>query len=294
MDDLKLTDSANIKIKDTVFSSLFYESEYGIENAKEPYSAISGKPVHHAEKCRLEDVLFRERKNDIAYIMDGKMVCFFEHQSTVNPNMPLRFLIYAARTYERYNLTGKKVLYSSRLVKIPMPEFYVLYNGTRELPSEALKLSDAFIPETGHDFLELTVKLYNINLDKLQDVPALQNCIPLYGYSYLVDRNRQYSGDTRRAVNDCISNNILREYLEHYGSEVVNMLNIEYNADEAREYLVRETREEGIAEGLAKGEIKGEAKILQKMQKLGNSIKQLSEMFGMPENEIEKRLAMEL
>ena len=240
----------NSKIKDTVFSSLFYECENAVENAKELYKAITGKTVKNAEKCRLEDAVFRERMNDIAYIMDGKIVCFTEHQSTVNPNMPLRLLIYAARTYERNQLTGKDVLYSTRLVKIPVPEFYVLYNGKARLDETELKLSDAFMIDSEEKFLELTVKLTDINLDRIQDRPELLQCEPLYGYSYLIDKTRKYNGDTVQAVRDCEKNNILKEYLEHYGSEVINMLNIEYNADEAREYLVRESKAEGKIEGI--------------------------------------------
>ena len=71
--------------KDTVFSSLFYECENAEDNARSLYKALTGKNVEEIEKCRLEEVLFREFKNDVAYIMDGKWVCFIEHQSTINP-----------------------------------------------------------------------------------------------------------------------------------------------------------------------------------------------------------------
>ncbi|MBQ8132879.1 MAG: hypothetical protein IJ192_00460 [Clostridia bacterium] len=286
----------NRKVKDTVFSSLFYECEYAVENAKELYKAVRGRTVNEIEKCRLEDVLFRERKNDIAYVMDKRLVSFMEHQSTENPNMPLRYLLYAARTYERENLTGAKVLYSGRLVRIPKPEFYVLYNGSSELKSTELRLSDAFMEEADEDdnSLEIRVRVIDINFDKLIQNEALRNCKPLYGYSYLIDKTRSYKGDTEKAVWDCMDHDILKEYLEFYGSEVINMLNIEYNEEDARKYLVRESREDGFVDGWKQGQSEGEAKMLKKLQKLGNSIKQLSVMFEMPESEIEKLLAMDI
>ena len=82
-------------------------------------------------------------------------------------------------------------------------------------------------------------------------------CNPLHDYSYLIDKIREYNGDVARAISNCLENDILKKYLEYYGNEVVDMLNIEYNAEEAREYLVRETREEALAEGEAKGKIEG-------------------------------------
>ena len=82
--------SVTRKHKDTVFSGLLYSCDNAVENSKELYKALTGKTVQHAEKCRLEDALFYEFKNDVAYIMDGKWVCFIEHQSAINPNMPLR------------------------------------------------------------------------------------------------------------------------------------------------------------------------------------------------------------
>ena len=125
--------------KDTVFSSLFYECNNAYDNAKSLYKALTGKNVEEIEKCRLEEVLFREFKNDVAYIMDGKWVCFIEHQSTINPNMPLRLFIYAARTYERFITSD--LIYSYNLVNVPKPEFYVLYNGTNKLENSKLMLS---------------------------------------------------------------------------------------------------------------------------------------------------------
>ena len=199
--------------KDTVFSSLFYECENAEENAKDLYKALTGRTVCNAEKCRLEDVLFREFKNDVAYIMDGKFVCFIEHQSTINPNMPLRLLIYAARTFERYFL-NENLIYSSNLLKIPTPEFYVLYNGSRGLKSDKLKLSTAFEEEVEKPDLELIVNVENINYDRIKGT-RLEKCQVLSDYSFLIEKIREYDGDIERAVKDCIELGVLTEYLRN-------------------------------------------------------------------------------
>lgn len=70
---------------------------------------------------KIEDVLYKNFKNDISVEVDGQVIIFGEHQSTVNPNMPLRCLLYVGRAYEQ--LVDKKARYRTTLVKVPTPEF---------------------------------------------------------------------------------------------------------------------------------------------------------------------------
>lgn len=245
MSDVKTTRN----YKDTLFGSLFYSCDDAIENAKALYKALTGKDVENVEKCRLEDVLFRQFMNDVAYIMDGVFICFVEHQSTINPNMALRLLIYLARTYERF-YTGDD-LYKSTLIKLPTPEFYVLYNGKDKLKKYTLKLSDAFKSKTDYPKLELEVKVIDINYDKMQETD-LKNCKILSEYSFVVDTVRKYDGDVERAVKECIEKGVLADYLRHYGSEVVNMLFEEYNAEKALEIKGKEEYDKGERIGFLK------------------------------------------
>ena len=235
--------------KDTLFGSLFYSCDEAIENAKALYKALTGKDVENVEKCRLEDVLFRQFMNDVAYIMDGVFICFVEHQSTINPNMALRLLIYLARTYERF-YTGDD-LYKSTLIELPTPEFYVLYNGKKRLDKYTLKLIEAFKSKTDFPKLELEVKVIDINYDKMQDTD-LKNCKILSEYSFVIDTVRKYDGDVDRAVKECIEKGVLADYLRHYGSEVVNMLFEEYNAEKALEIKGQEEFEKGVNKGFLK------------------------------------------
>ena len=75
----------------------------------------------------LRDVLFMEKINDISFEIGGKLVILIEHQSTINPNMALRLLMYIARVYEK--IIKDRDICSVRVVKVPRPEFFVLYNG---------------------------------------------------------------------------------------------------------------------------------------------------------------------
>ena len=71
----------------------------------------------------LEDVLFKDRMNDISFEIGGKLVILIEHQSTVNPNMALRLLMYVARVYEK--IVEGKSIFTSKKIPIPRPEFFV-------------------------------------------------------------------------------------------------------------------------------------------------------------------------
>ena len=249
MEDVKPTRN----YKDTLFGSLFYSCDEAVENAKALYKALTGKEVHHAEKCRLEDVLFRQFMNDVAYIMDDVFICFIEHQSSINPNMALRLLIYLARTYERF-FTGDD-LYRSTLIKVPTPEFYVLYNGKDKLKTDTLTLSSMFKSEVKSPQAEVIVKVIDINYDNLSEI-VLKNCKILSDYSFVIDTVRKYDGDVETAIKECIEQGVLSDYLKHYGSEVVNMLFEEYDAERALEIRGQEEYEKGEADGEKKGFLK--------------------------------------
>jgi hypothetical protein len=242
-----------------------------------------------------------ERVNDISFAIANKLVIILEHQATVNPNMPLRCLLYLARLYEK--ISNNKDMYKSKLVTIPRPECFVLYNGTADYPDETvLKLSDAFadvkdLGLEGPADLELTVKVININ--KGHNKELVKRCKKLNGYSDFVAKAREYEKElgsreegVKAAVKYCVSRGILKEFLELHSSEVFNMLFTEWNWDDAaspngdaenpflsasvpqwahdalavrfeegREEGQEEGREEGMEQGLEKGLEKGREEI---------------------------------
>ena len=285
MDEVKTTRN----YKDTLFGSLFYSCDDAIENAKALYKALTGKEVKHVEKCRLEDVLFRQFLNDVAYIMDDVFICFVEHQSTINPNMALRLLIYLARTYERF-FTGDN-LYRSTLIKIPTPEFYVLYNGKDKLQTDTLTLSSMFKSEVEKPQAEVIVKIININYDNLSET-GLKGCKILSDYAFVIATVRKYDGDVETAIKECIEQGVLSDYLKHYGSEVVNMLFEEYDAEKALEIKEQEGYEKGKAEGEADGEKKGTLRTLLGLVKKGLlTITQAAEQANMTVEDFELQSA---
>ena len=272
----------NTKYKDSLFSWLFSDPAA----LRELYSAIEGVPLDETLLVTintLEGVLFMERINDISFEIAGKLIVLIEHQSTINPNMAIRLLLYAARVYEK--IIDNKTLYSSKKRRIPRPEFIVLYNGNDPYPDEStLKLSDSFANTAGlisdtSPPLELTVKVYNINHGHNETIA--RNCKRLAGYSAFVDKVREFEkaapdkeAGMKMAIQYCIEHDIMKDFFEANASEVVNMLLTEWNWDDA--LAVR------WEEGVEKGENKKSRELLALIEQ-GYSIEQLKSVLTLQE-----------
>jgi len=224
---------------------------------RELYCALEGVSLPHDTPVSintLEDVLFKDLFNDISFEIDGKLVVLIEHQSTINPNITLRLLMYIGRVYEKI-IEGKNI-YSTKEVKIPRPEFFVLYNGVDPFPDEKiLRLSDAFeklkslrLEEKETPALELIVRIININKGKNKAIA--QRCKKLFEYSVFVAKVRALEKELgslkealKAAVQYCRKHDILKEFLELHGTEVLSMLMTEWNWDDALAVRYDEGRE---------------------------------------------------
>lgn len=182
--------------------------------------------------------------------MGTDIFVFGEHQSTINPNIPVRYVMYAGRAYEQ--LLDKSDRYRTKLVKIPTPEFYVFYNGRKDYPvQQELSLSNAFMAEPRNNSMELKVTVININADKSHVI--LDKCSILREYSQFISTVREHTNEKdpiKRAIEECIDKGILTEYLKRKGSEVRNMLVAEYSYEEDIKVKQEEAMQEGLSQGI--------------------------------------------
>ena len=274
--------------KDSVFVDLFSEDEKAKENFLSLYNALHDtalKDTEQLKNIRLDQVLYMTFYNDVSYLVDNKIIVLAEHQSTINPNMPLRCLEYVSRLYE--TLFESKEKYSRKLLKIPTPEFYVFYNGEEPFPCDkTLKLSDAFIEKTTETSLNLIVKVININRQNRH--PILEKCKTMQEYSIFVETVRKWKEiDTQtgfeKAVEECISNDILREYLKRKTKEVLNMLLAEYDYETDIAVQRAEEREIAFAEGAYQNKLETAAAF----KRLGLDIAKIAQGTGLSREEIE-------
>ena len=292
--------TANRKYKDSVFVDLFSEDEKAKENFLSLYNALHGTNLPLScpvENIRLENVMYMNIINDVSCLVDGKIIVLAEHQSTINENMPLRFLQYIARLYEKLQTPTDR--YLRKLSKIPTPEFYVFYNGVEDYPETiTLKLSDAFMTKPDSLPLELEVKVYNINKSKGAEV--LSRCKTLDEYSLFVEEVRRQTeldpeNGFTNAVKICIEKGILKEYLQRKAREVINMLIAEYDYDtdiavQRRESLMiglQQGIQQGIQQGFSNGSRQKALETAKILKQFGDSVQKIAQATGLTQAEVE-------
>jgi len=278
--DIRITSK---QYKDTLFRTLFQDKKRFIEL----YNAIANENYPEnieIEPCPTNPIM--AMFNDLAFLVGSKLIVMCEHQSTINPNMPLRFLFYISDILRSY-VANKDNLYRRALVQIPTPEFFILYNGKQKLETQMMILSDAFLMK-GIDFtLELKVKVINIHFDSGEE--AVKHSANLRGYSYLfaeVEKNIEigFNRDEAitKAITVCIEQGILTDFLKDNFEGVVGMLTFEYDQEAER----RAMRLDGIQEGMEIGKQEGKRDIIIQMIKKGMSVEEISTLIGISKTEL--------
>jgi len=175
-------------------------------------------------------------KNDLSFIISSELN-LYEHQSTICPNMPLRGLFYLATQYKGLIADNPNALYSSRLIKLPVPRYIVFYNGETKQPErQILKLSDAFEKHCDNACLECTTEVLNINYGHNK---SLQNaCQTLCDYAILVEKiriNRKkfkpLTKSINTAVDQCIKEGVLKDFLLKHRGEVTDLILSQYDEE---------------------------------------------------------------
>ena len=237
--------------KDSVFRMLFKDKE----NLLCLYNALNKTDymdVDELEITTLENAVYMNYKNDVSFVFDFELM-LYEHQSTVNPNMPLRDLLYVTSILQKR--ISSENLYGSKRVMIPSPRFVVFYNGVDSQPErQTLKLSDAYDRNQENPELELTVTVYNINRGYNDEI--MDACKTLKEYAMYVELLRTYAKQmplaeaVEKAVDYCINADILSEFLRKNRAEVIMLSIFEYD-EEAHHKLLYE---EGVEDGMKQGE----------------------------------------
>ena len=264
----------NKKYKDRLFKLVFGTKG----DLLSLYNAINGTTYINEDDITIntiEECVYMGMRNDVSFLVCDVMN-LYEHQSTDNPNLPLRGFFYLSMLYK--GLFGEhKDLYSSRLIMLPTPQFIIFYNGDSEEPDDRyMNLSDAYIEKiSGTPALECTARLLNINYGHNKEI--MDKCKRLHDYSLLIKRVKDNirSGMDKEAaviaaVDSCIEDGILADILIKHKAEVTAMLLEEYNEtlhiNSEKSISYEEGREEGrldvlislVNDGLLQPEIAAE------------------------------------
>ena len=238
--------------KDSVFRYLFgrYENK---ENLLSLYNALNGTDYKNKDDLRIntiDGILSLGVHNDVSFILDSQMM-LYEHQSTYCQNMPLRGLVYFTILYYK-EIFNEKSIYNSKRLMIPTPRYVVFYNGQdKDLPDKVVqKLSDSFENPKDSDGFEWTATILNINYGHNKEI--LLKCRVLEEYSLFVQCVRKHLAKENirdiainNAIDECVNNNILRDFLTKCKAEVIGMLDYEHSVLKEWEKLCKGYIEEG-------------------------------------------------
>lgn len=251
----------NRKYKDRLFRRIFKKKK----DLLQLYNAINNTAYTNPEDLiitTLEDTIILSMKNDLSFIISSSMN-LYEHQSTFNPNMPIRVVFYFSRLYEMYIALHELNIYDSALIKLPTPQYVIFYNGDADKPDRMiLKLSDAFqLPETENEVipaLECTAVMLNINYGHNEEL--LNKCKPLRDYSIFTTKikNYKHTGMTLedavdRAIDECIEEDVLVDILFKHRTLAKNSILTEYSEKKQRKLDLQSGFEHGLECGIERG-----------------------------------------
>ncbi|MCR5847682.1 MAG: hypothetical protein K6G75_06135 [Lachnospiraceae bacterium] len=278
--------------KSTLFCLIFGRHE----NRKwtlDLYNAINNSHYTNPDEITLntlEDALYMGIKNDVSFILDSVMN-LYEHQSTFNPNMPLRQLEYAADLYKKYLAENNLDKFSSKRITIPLAKLVVFYNGTKDEPKETtLKLSDLY-PEHLMDVdadIFVTTRMLNINYGCNKEL--LDACKPLSEYSWAVDTERRHrkTMSTEEAVKKTLEEMpddfVIKPFLVANKEAVTNSFLTEYD----EKLHIENEKNISYEEGRTEGREEAIENIITNMLKLHKTEKEIAEICECPVEEVQK------
>lgn len=281
-----LNNIPNRTYKTTIFAMLFEDKEHLLEL----YNAVSGKHYTNPEMLEintLENAIYMAIRNDISFLIDARL-SLYEHQSTYSPNLPLRFLLYISALYS--SMTKDANLYGTKAIELPPPRFVIFYNGKDEQPDrQILKLSDLYTINEECS-LELEAVMLNVNSGHNKELMEMSHT--LWEYAEYTARVREYTETmeleeaVERAIEECIQEGILKEFLEKNRAEAKNMSIFEYD----QERHIKQEREEAWEEGRKAGKRDMLWKLAEKKLRKGKTITEIAEELEESEETIKEIL----
>ena len=257
--------------KDRIFRMVFREKKALLAL----YNAMNETDYENEDDLKvttLESALYLEMKNDVSFVLYDELL-LYEHQSTKNPNLPLRNLFYVSDVYSE--LTKDLFLYGSVPVQIPEPKFVVFYNGLENMQErEVLKLSSLYAKKAEHISLELETLVLNVNVG--YNKILMERCRQLSDYAQFVSEVRKrlskkipLSEAVNEAVEDCIQRGILAEFLSKNRAEVIKVSIYEYDEEKVKRMFKEECMKLGMEQGKQLGMEQGKQLGIEQGKQIG-------------------------
>ena len=244
------TEIAKYTIKDSIFTNLFQDKKYLIQLYRALHPEDTETTEDELKDITIKNILVDACYNDLGFTVGDKIMVLTEAQSTWTMNIIIRALMYLVQSYHEYFERRNDNLYSSKKVKLPKPELYVIFTGKRVSKPEYVSLSEEFF--NGED-CAIDVKVKMIYDGKNNDIIS-----QYVAFTKVYDEQVKLYGRTREAVtntiNICKDRDVLKEYLSSREKEVVDMMMTLFDEEQVMRAYVESERKEA-AKQVAKGTI---------------------------------------
>lgn len=270
----------NRKLKDSLFTHLFRDVKY----QRQLYAALGGD----ADSCddtdfkllTLENTLVYDVYNDLGLLVKDRLILLVEAQSSYNPNMALRMLVYIANTYYEYVIDNRLNIYGAKRVELPTPEFVLIYTGKKKLESKLLKLSDSYVH--GADVpLELVTKVITEEDQGAGIIEEyIQFCRKYDNLKYGSTTKEEVLQALKKTIKYCKAHNILKEFLVDKEKEVENIMMGIFTQEHATDMILNEKYQQGIEQGIEQ--------VAKKLKSNGTDIEVIMKSTGLTKEEVLK------
>lgn len=235
----------NRNVKDTVFRAMFRSKEYVLELYRALCPEDTTATVDDLEIITLENVLAVREYNDLGFLVRDKLMILVEAQSTWSDNIIVRLLLYWLIELQQYIERTEQDLFSSRMVRIPMPELFVIYTGERRDMPAAISLNEKLfagewsgdIPINiicggrGNDLIAQYVKFSKMITEEARRTP------------------NDLLGATERTIKRCRDEGVLVSFLSDHEAEVHNTMQL-FTEEFMKRAMLKTAYREGLDVGL--------------------------------------------
>ena len=252
--------SQEVKAKRTAKNSVFLDLFQDKKNLLALYKTLHPEDTDATEDTldivTIDNVLTDNLYNDLGIMVgNNRLLLLLEAQSSWTMNILIRILLYLAQSYHEYFERTSQSLYKSRKVKMPKPELYVIYTGSRGRKPDTISLSKEFF---GGEDIDIEIKakvIYESDKDNIINEYIV--------FCKVFNEQIKEHGMTKQAVTEtiriCKDRNILKQYLSNKEVEVVTIMMSLFDDEQImRTYekdLKRETLMEKATLMLKKGKI---------------------------------------
>lgn len=230
--------------KNSVFLDLFQNKSYLLKLYKTLHPEDTTATEESLTDVTIENVLTDNLYNDLGFIANNKLMILIEAQSTWTMNILVRILLYLAQSYHEYFQRTSQNYYKSRKVKMPKPELYVIFTGSKGRKPDEIFLSKEFFEGADIDIEVKAKVIYESDTDDIINQYIV--------FCKVFNKQTKQYGMTQKAVTEtiriCKDRNVLREYLLEREKEVVTIMMSLFDEEQIMKSFIKSERHDEARE----------------------------------------------